>query len=137
MRRPHRVPLAPQALAVLKRLQTVSGGGRYLLPSVRSAARPISENTLNAALRRLGFTKDEMTAHGFRSAASSILNESGKFSADAIERALAHQDPDPVRRAYNRGAFWNERVEMMQFWADHCDALRRGGEVIPFQNQRA
>lgn len=89
MKRPHRVPLAPQAVAILRELHTITGQGRYLFPSVRSASRLMSENTLNAALRRLGFDKDEMCAHGFRSAASSMLNESGLWNADAIERQLA------------------------------------------------
>ena len=88
--------------------------------------RPISENTLNGALRRLGYAKDEMTSHGFRAVASTLLNESGKWSADAIERALAHQDQDAVRRAYSRGRHWEERVRMMQWWADHCDTMRQG-----------
>lgn len=130
MRREHIVPLPRQALAILKELQAITGKGEYLFPSIRSAHRPMSDNTLNAALRRLGYGKDEVTAHGFRATASTLLNESGRFSADAIERALAHQDPDPVRRAYARGIFWKERVEMAQWWADHLDSLRDGGEVV-------
>ena len=90
MRRPHRVPLAPRAVAILLNLNAITGRGRFLFPSVRSATRCMSENTINAALRRLGFRQDEMTAHGFRSAASSILNESGLWNSDAIERQLAH-----------------------------------------------
>lgn len=130
MRREHLVPLPRQALAILRALQAITGKGELLFPSIRSAHRPISDNTLNAALRRLGYSKDEVTAHGFRATASTLLNESGRFSADAIERALAHQDPDPVRRAYARGSFWKERVEMAQWWADHLDTLRKGGEVV-------
>ena len=90
MKRPHRVPLAPRAVAILRELQGITRQGKYLFPSVRSAARCMSENTINAALRRLGFAQDEMTGHGFRSAASSMLNESGLWNADAIERQLAH-----------------------------------------------
>ena len=86
MRRPHRVPLARQAIAILRELHLITGRGRLLFPSVRSASRCISENTINAALRRMGFTKDEMTGHGFRAVASTILNEGGKWNADAIER---------------------------------------------------
>jgi integrase len=127
MRRPHRVPLAPRALAVLSDLYALTGRGRFLFPSVRSSARYMSENTINAALRRLGFKQDEMTAHGFRSAASSILNESGLWSADAIERQLAHVDSDSVRRAYARANYWDERVRMMSWWVDKCDELRQGG----------
>ena len=85
----------------------------------------MSENTINAALRRLGFTKDEMTGHGFRASASSILNESGFWNPDAIERQLAHVDNDSIRRAYARAEFWEERVKMMAWWADKCDQLQR------------
>jgi len=125
MRREHHVPLSRQALAILAELRPFTGKGKYLFPGNRSVLQPISENTLNAALRRLGYTKEEMTAHGFRATASTLLNESGKFSPDAIERALAHQDNDEIRRAYNRGAYWNERVEMAQWWADYLDMLRK------------
>ena len=130
MKRPHRVPLAPRAVVILRELQTITGHGKFLFPSIRSAARCMSENTINAALRRLGFKKDEMTGHGFRSAASSMLNESGLWNADAIERQLAHVDNDNVRRAYARADFWDERVRMMTWWADHCDKLRHGAEII-------
>ncbi len=132
MNRPHRVPLAPQAIAILRDLQLLTGQGKFVFPSIRSAARCMSENTINAALRRLGFAKDEMTGHGFRSAASSMLNESGLWNADAIERQLAHADSDSVRRAYGRADFWDERVRMMNWWADRCDAMRCGGEVVHF-----
>ena len=135
MRREHHVPLARQAIEILTELRKLTGEGKHLFPGNRSVLQPISENTLNAALRRLGYTKEEMTAHGFRSTASTLLNESGKFSPDAIERALAHQDNDEVRRAYNRGAYWNERVTMAQWWADHLDTLRKGGEVVPLRKR--
>jgi len=115
MRREHQAPLPRQALAVLAGLKEITGDGRLVFPGIRSIERPISENTLNASMRRMGFKQDEVSAHGFRATASTLLNESGKFSADAIERALAHQDPDPVRRAYARGAFWKERVEMAEW----------------------
>jgi integrase len=130
MKRPHRVPLSPQAVALLRELQAITGNGKFLFPSVRSANRCMSENTINAALRRLGFAKDEMSGHGFRSAASSILNESGLWHADAIERQLAHVDNDSVRRAYARADFWEERVRMMDWWAEKCQQLQRGGELI-------
>lgn len=130
MRREHSVPLARQALAILRELHSLTERGDLLFPGLRVVTRPISENTLNAALRRLGYSKDEVTSHGFRSTASTLLNESGKFSPDAIERALAHQDPDAVRRAYNRSAYWQERVAMAQWWADHLDTLRKGGDVV-------
>jgi integrase len=132
MRRPHRVPLARQSLAILHALQTLTGGGRWLFPSVRTIARPISENTLNAALRRLGYGTEEMTTHGFRAMAATRLNEMGRWNPDAIERQLAHQEANAVRRAYTHAAeFWPERVAMMQAWADHLDGLREGGRVLP------
>ena len=132
MRRPHRIPLARQPLAILRGLQEITGNGRWLFPSVRTSTRPISENTLNAALRRLGYGSEEMSAHGFRSMASTRLNEMGRWSPDAIERQLAHQEANAVRRAYTHGAdFWNERVQMMQAWADYLDQLRDGGKVVP------
>jgi integrase len=118
MRRPHRVPLASRAVTILHALHNVTGGGKYVFPSVRTGARPMSENTVNAALRRLGFTKEQMCGHGFRAAASSMLNESGLFNPDAIERQLAHVDNDNVRRAYHRANYWDERVRMMNWWAD-------------------
>lgn len=130
MKRPHRVPLAPRAVAVLKKLEAITGGGKFLFPSVRSPDRCMSENTINAALRRMGFAKEEMCGHGFRAVASSILNESGKWNADAIEAQLAHVDNDAVRRAYHRADYWNERVAMMAFWADYLAGLREGAKVI-------
>ena len=132
MRRPHRVPLSRQALDVLRDLQPMSGGGRFLFPSVRSTVRPMSENTLNAALRRLGYGTDEMTTHGFRTIASTRLNEMSGWNPDAIERQLAHQEQDDVRRAYVHAAeYWPERVKMMQAWADYLDELRERGKVVP------
>jgi integrase len=132
MRRAHRVPLSRQALDVLRDLQPISGGGRFLFPSVRSTVRPMSENTLNAALRRLGYGTEEMTAHGFRAMASTRLNEMSGWNPDAIERQLAHQEQDDVRRAYVHAAeYWPERVKMMQAWANYLDELREGGRVAP------
>jgi integrase len=137
MRRPHRVPLSRQALAIIRDLKGFSGGGRWLFPSVRSAARPISENTLNAALRRLGYGSDQMSAHGFRTMASVRLNEMGRWNPDAIERQLAHQEQDDVRRAYVHAAeYWPERVKMMQTWADYLDDLQEGGKVVPLKEAR-
>jgi integrase len=131
MRRPHRVPLAHQALTILRELQGISGESKYLFPSVRSWHRPISDNTLNAALRRLGYDKTELTVHGLRSTASVLLNESGKWHADAIERQLAHQEANEVRSAYTHAAeFWQERVRMMRWWADELDRMKELGRVI-------
>jgi integrase len=137
MRRPHRVPLARQSLAILRDLHKITGNGRWLFPSVRTFMRPISENTLNAALRRLGYRSDEMCIHGFRSVASARLNEMGCWNPDAIERQLAHQEANAVRRAYTYGAeYWSERVPMMQAWADYLDELREGGKVLPLKKAR-
>ncbi|WP_192250454.1 tyrosine-type recombinase/integrase [Mesorhizobium silamurunense] len=125
MRRPHRVPLSRQAVCLLTSLREISGGGSLLFPSVRSGSRPISDNTLNAALRRMGYGKEEATAHGFRATASTLLNECGKWHPDAIERQLAHIENNDVRRAYARAEHWDERVKMMQWWADYLDELER------------
>jgi integrase len=132
MRRPHRVPLAKQAIELLRSLHQLTGHRELLFPGAWDHKKPLSENTLNAALRRLGYAQDAMTSHGFRAAASSMLNECGKWNADAIEAQLAHIEGNSVRRAYARAEFWDERVKLMTFWADRMDELRRGGEVIPF-----
>jgi integrase len=124
MRRPHRVPLSRQVLAELERLYRLTGHGRYLFPSFRSPRHSMSENTINAALRRLGYSQSEMTAHGFRAMAATLLNEMGIWNPDAIERQLAHLDTSAVRRAYTRGEYWDERVRMMQHWSDYLDGLR-------------
>lgn len=123
MRRTHEVPLSRQALGVLESIWTLSDHGDLVFPSIRSSRLPLSENTLNSALRRMGYTKDEMTAHGFRAAASTILHERG-FPPHVIEAALAHQDENEVRRAYNRAKYWPERVQLMQTWADLLDQFR-------------
>lgn len=136
MRRPHRVPLSSQSEGILKQLSEIGGGEDLLFPSIRTPTRAISDNTLNAALRRLGYAGDEMTAHGFRATASSLLNESGEWHPDAIERQLAHVESDDVRRAYARAEFWDERVRMMQWWADYLDELKAGletGDAPPVQ----
>lgn len=137
MRRPHRVPLSGQSIAILKDLRKITGGGRLVFPCVRTMVRPISENTLNAALRRLGYSKDQATAHGFRATASTLLNESGKWNADAIERQLAHVETNDVRRAYARGEHWDERTKMMTWWADYLDDLKIIGKVVPLEERHA
>jgi integrase len=124
MRQPHDVPLSRQALAVLRDVWRLSDGDGLVLPSVRSAIRPLSNNAMNSALRRMGYAKDEMCPHGFRSAASTILNERG-HDRDVIEAALAHQDENEVRAAYNRAKYWPQRVKLMQDWADLLDEFRR------------
>jgi len=128
MDRPHIVPLSAQALEVLKEIEPLTGNGPYLFPSIRTKQRPMSENTLNAALRGMGYSRDEMTAHGFRSMASTRLNELG-WNRDAIERQLAHVEGNAVRAAYNYAEHLDERREMMQAWADYLDGLRRGADV--------
>ncbi|MDZ4277183.1 MAG: integrase arm-type DNA-binding domain-containing protein [Erythrobacter sp.] len=131
MRKDHLVPLSRQSIEILEDLRTLTGPDGYVFPSIRSRKRPMSDNTINAGLRRLGYSTDEMTAHGFRAMASTLLNESGKWHPDAIERALAHGDSDRIRAAYHRGAHWKERVAMAQWWSDHLDGLRKGAEVVP------
>ncbi|MFT3810079.1 MAG: tyrosine-type recombinase/integrase [Micropepsaceae bacterium] len=132
-RREHTVPLSTQALDILRQAKALSGDGTLVFPAQGKPGRPLSENTVNAALRRMGFEADEMTAHGFRAMASTLLNESGKWHPDAIERALAHRDTDQVRAAYHRGAHWNERVQMAQWWSDHLDVLRKGADIVPIR----
>lgn len=134
MRRNHRLPLPRQALEIFRSLQPLTGNGKegFVFPAFHTVMRPMSENTLNGALRRLGFSAEQMTSHGFRATASTLLNESRLFAPDAIERALGHQDNDSIRRAYARGAFWDERVRMAQWWADHLDMLKSGAEIVPF-----
>jgi integrase len=136
MPRPHKVPLARQTIALIRELRDVTGGSRYLFPQIRSFHRPISENTLNAALRRLGYDKTEATSHGFRSTASTLLNESRRWHHDAIERQLAHVEGNEVRAAYNSAEYWDERVRMMAWWADYLDDLRKSGAVVSIAKAR-
>ena len=124
MRRPHPVPLSRQVLAYLEDLLGLTGPEGFVFPAFHTSKRPMSENTINQAFRRMGYATGEVTAHGLRTTASSLLNESGKWSPDAIERSLAHADPNAVRGIYNRGRYWDERVAMHQWWSDYLDALR-------------
>jgi integrase len=123
MKRQHIVPLSRQAIALLTELNRHTGAGQLLFPSLRSGTRPISENTLNAALRRLGYSKDQMTTHGFRTMASTRLNEMG-YAPDIIELQLAHSDTNKVRAAYNRAERLKDRRTMMQRWADYLESLQ-------------
>ena len=134
MRDPHIVPLCTQAVAILTELQALTGRGRYVFPSARTphGDRCMSENAVLAALRRMGYGKDEMTGHGFRSMASTLLNEQG-WHRDAIERQLAHAERDNVRAAYNYAEHLPERRKMMQAWADYLDSLKNGAQVIPIK----
>ena len=132
---PHIVPLASQAVAILRDMQPLTGSGRLVFPSMRSRERAMSENTVNAALRRLGYDGDTMTGHGFRSMASTLLNEQG-WHRDAIERQLAHAERDAVRAAYNYAEHLPERRKMMQAWADYLDALRdETRKVVPIKRK--
>lgn len=135
MREEHLVPLAPQAVEILGELEPLTGRGRYLFPSLRSPREPMSENTVNAALRRLGYDKDTMTGHGFRAMASTRLNEMG-WKEDVIERQLAHAERNKVRAAYNRAQYLAERKKMMAAWADYLDELRAStGKLLAFKRK--
>ena len=123
MKRDHIVPLSDQAIQILEEIKPLTGNGRYVFPSVLTTGRPMSDNTINSALRRLGYSKDEMTGHGFRSMASTVLNENS-WTPDAIERQLAHVEGNSIRAAYNYAEHLEERRRMMQWWADYLDGLR-------------
>lgn len=130
MRRPHRVPLSRQVIAMLKELHEHTHWWKYLFPCLGKPRKAMSENAVNQGLRKLGYTTDQMTAHGFRAMAATLLNEMGEWNPDAIERQLAHVDTNQVRRAYARGEYWDERVVMMQRWSDYLDQLRDGGKIL-------
>ena len=121
----HIVPLSTQAINILKELQPVTGLGRYVFPSIRCNGRPMSDGTIGAALKALGYSSKDVVPHGFRATASTILNEQG-WSPDAIERQLCHMPKDQVRKAYNRAQYLDERRRMMQAWADYLDSLKNG-----------
>lgn len=129
MREQHIVPLSRQAVELLRALKPFTGAGSYVFPGLRSSARPISNNTLNAALRRIGYSTDEQTAHGFRTVASTLLNEQG-WHPDLIELQLAHKERNRVRAAYNKAQRLEERRRMMQAWADYLDALKAGANIV-------
>ncbi|MDD4200596.1 MAG: tyrosine-type recombinase/integrase, partial [Eubacteriales bacterium] len=133
MKEPHLVPLSDQAIKILKELQGLTGTSRYVFPSGRSFDRALSDNAILAALRRMGYEKDEMSGHGFRAMARTILDEVLQIRPDFIEHQLAHAVRDPNGRAYNRTAHLNERRKMMQTWADYLDGLKAGAKVIPFK----
>lgn len=133
---PHIVPLSRQAVTILRELQPLTGRGRFVLPGARSNGRPMSDNAILATMRRMGIGKEEMSGHGFRAVARTILDEELGFRPDFIEHQLAHAVRDPNGRAYNRTAHLPERRKMMQEWADYLDKLKVGAEVIPLP-QRA
>lgn len=137
MKAAHLVPLSRQAVNVLRELHPLTGSGRYVFPSIRTNRQPMSENTVTAALRRLGYTGDEMTWHGFRAMAATRLNELG-WNPDAIERQLAHAESNKVREAYTHAAeYLAERRKMMQAWADYLEGLKAGANVIPLHGKSA
>ncbi len=130
-RREHIVPLPDQALAILEEIKPLTGQGKYVFPSVRSSARPMSSGTVRSALLALGYdTKEQQSAHGFRSMASTLLNEMG-WKSDVIERQLAHVEENKVRGAYNKAEYIEDRRKMMQAWADYLDSLKDGAKIIP------
>jgi len=131
MREPHLVPLSPQAVAILREIRALTGRGRYVFPSARSPQRPMSNNAVLSALRRMGYATDEMSGHGFRAMARTVLDEVLHFRPDYIEHQLAHAVKDPNGRAYNRTAHLAERHKMMTSWADYLDTLKVGGKIIP------
>ena len=133
----HIVPLSSQAIAILRELEALTGAGRLLFPSVRTKDRPMSDNTVNGALRRLGYDGDTMTGHGFRAMARTILDEVLGIPAAIVEAQLAHAVKDPLGRAYNRTAHLPQRREMMQKWADYLDRLKAGAQIIPLDSSAA
>jgi integrase len=133
MKQPHLVPLSTQAVAILKELQPLTGTSKYVFPSTRSRIRCMSDNTINAAFRRMGLDKETITGHGFRATARTILDEVLQVRVDFIEHQLAHAVKDPNGRAYNRTAHLAERRKMMQLWADYLGGLKAGANVIPFR----
>lgn len=137
MREPHLVPLSTQAQAILRDLQALTGDSRYVFPSARSVLRSMSDNAILAALRRMGYAKEEMSGHGFRAMARTILDEVLQVRPDYIEHQLAHAVRDPNGRAYNRTAHLPERRKMMQQWADYLDDLKAGAKIIPLHREAA
>jgi integrase len=139
LRHAHTKPLSRQAVAILKRLHKLTGPQGFVFPANGRSNRPLSENTMNVALRRMGIAAAEHSSHGFRATASTLLNASNLYSIDAIEHSLAHRDRDTVRRAYARGDALTERKKMTQWWADHLDTLRSGGtaKIVPLGRRSA
>jgi integrase len=130
----HIVPLSTQAVDILKEIHPLTGTGRYVFPSSRGDGRPMSDGTIRTALKALGYDKEVMTAHGFRTTASTLLNEQG-WTPDAIERQLSHMEQNEIRAAYNRAQYLDERRKMMQAWADYLDGLKNGAQILPFRKQ--
>ena len=133
MKEPHIIPMSSQAIAILKELQPITGRGKYVFPSARGASRPLSENGVRTALRTMGYTNDQISPHGFRAMARTILDEILNFPVDWIEHQLAHSVTDANGRAYNRTKHLPQRKEMMQVWADYLDGLANGNNIVPFR----
>ena len=133
----HIVPLAPQAVSILRELHALTGDGRYVFPSLLTGERCMSENTVRGALRRMGYSNDDMTAHGFRAMARTMIAERLGIAPEVIEAQLAHAVGDALGRAYNRTQYLDQRRDMMTKWADYLDQLRRGAQVIPLPGKRA
>jgi integrase len=136
MREPHLVPLSKQAIEILRQIKEYTGGSLYVFTSGRTFDRPMSDNAILAALRRMGYEKSEMSGHGFRAMARTILDEVLQVRPDFIEHQLAHAVRDPNGRAYNRTSHLAERKKMMQQWADYLDGLKVGAKVIPFKSAK-
>lgn len=134
---PHLVPLARQAVALLQEIHLLTGEGRYVFPSLTTGQRCMSENTVRSALRRLGYSNDEMTAHGFRAMAMTMLIDRLDVVPAIVNAQLAHKVDDPLGTAYNRAQYLEQRRAMMQTWADYLDRLRQGAEVVPMPGRAA
>jgi integrase len=131
MKNPHIVPLSPQALTILRELHQITGRGTYIFPSIRSTAKPISDNTMNAALRRLGYSKEEMVSHGWRAIFRTLADEVLQERIDIVEAQLGHQVKDALGRAYNRTSFLKERRDLMNRWGNYLDGLKNAKKIIP------
>ena len=129
------VPLSDQVIAILEELKPLTGSGKYLFHSLRSASRPMSDNTVNAAFKRMGFDGDTVVGHDLRATARTLIHEVLGFSPDANEVQLAHIVPDRLGHAYNRALHLSERRKMMQTWADYLDGLKSGAKVIPLKRE--
>jgi integrase len=128
-RREHKVPLSKQVVEILREARRISKGGRFVFPNGRTISRCMSDSAMLSALRRMGYAKSEASLHGFRASASSMLNESGLWHRDAVERSLGHADEDAVRAAYARADYWDERVKLMAWWSDRCEEMRENAGV--------
>ena len=135
-RRSHLVPLSDQSLAILDALRPLTGNGQYVFPSLGTKSRPMSENTVNAALRRLGYSKEEVCAHGFRATARTLMDEVLHERVEHIEHQLGHAVRDPLGRSYNRTSFLDERRAMMTRWSNFLDSLAAGADIVPLHTTK-